>query len=473
MKLLARFFRRDVKEIQLRPQQKEIIEFIKASPARTLGIEAPTGTGKTIAYLSWIKENSVKTIISTFSKALQEQILEDARKLGMEVAVLKGKGNYICKDKLGALSPKERELLSSTSPRRTKVFEKVKVTSSYCRKEYDCPYRQECEYMKSLKRAKESQILVVNHHLLSYTMSLFHPQAVVIDECHHLEKALKQTIEVQEVEKPQEPNPNDYSSPREYNLALEKYYEALKEYKLYKQYGGGTFVIEKEIDFSDVEKVVLMSATFPPVITPEPEDFLKLKDTRDWSKVKIIVKDTNYKEKNYRRVLTSSINYALENYERTMILTTNYQTLGEIKGRFPHVLTTSEYHSKELAKMLENMEVQAIAGTDTLWTGVSVKGRKCIVITKLPFPNPNAEEFSVLSKDERNLLMRKEMILKLKQGIGRLLRSPQCEGEVILLDNRLYPEVVELLEELRKLGAQVEIEKKKKKTTAKVVKMAS
>ncbi len=54
--------------------QKEIVEFLHKNRNHSVGIEAPTGCGKTIAYLSYVMSIPEKIIISTYTKALQEQV---------------------------------------------------------------------------------------------------------------------------------------------------------------------------------------------------------------------------------------------------------------------------------------------------------------------------------------------------------------------------------------------------------------
>lgn len=73
-------------------------------------VEAGTGTGKTFAYLVPAILSRSKTIVSTASKTLQDQLFEkdvgricSALAVDADVAVLKGRGNYICKERLERL----------------------------------------------------------------------------------------------------------------------------------------------------------------------------------------------------------------------------------------------------------------------------------------------------------------------------------------------------------------------------------
>ena len=76
----------------------------------TAVVEAGTGTGKTFAYLVPAILSRSKTIVSTASKTLQDQLFNkdigricSALSIDADVAVLKGRSNYICKERLDQL----------------------------------------------------------------------------------------------------------------------------------------------------------------------------------------------------------------------------------------------------------------------------------------------------------------------------------------------------------------------------------
>src|ERR1044071_6454315 len=77
------------------------------SEDRTLLCEAGTGTGKTLAYLVPALLSGKKVIVSTATRALQEQIfqrdlplIEEALGLSFSVALMKGLSNYVCRRRL-------------------------------------------------------------------------------------------------------------------------------------------------------------------------------------------------------------------------------------------------------------------------------------------------------------------------------------------------------------------------------------
>ncbi|BBG58805.1 ATP-dependent helicase [Providencia rustigianii] len=157
--------------------------------------EAGTGTGKTYAYLVPALRSGKKVIVSTGSKALQDQLYHrdlpsiiDAMNYQGKTALLKGRSNYLCLERLdqqslggGSLEPEiltavvrlrswsiESELgdvstchdIAEDSP----VWPLVTSTNDNCLGS-DCPRYQECFVLKARRKALDADIVVVNHHL--------------------------------------------------------------------------------------------------------------------------------------------------------------------------------------------------------------------------------------------------------------------------------------------------------------------
>jgi ATP-dependent DNA helicase DinG len=85
-------------------------------------------------------------------------------------------------------------------------------------------------------------------------------------------------------------------------------------------------------------------------------------------------------------------------------------------------------------------------GTDSFWTGVDVPGEALsnVIITRLPFSVPDhpltASRLEYLEEQGLNSFSEysvPEAILKLRQGVGRLIRTQQDQGIVAILDNRI------------------------------------
>jgi ATP-dependent DNA helicase DinG len=191
----------------------------------TLVAEAGTGTGKTFAYLVPALIAGGKVLISTGTKALQDQVfgkdLAAVRKaLGSsaEIALLKGRQNYVCLHRLarteaeGFLSSRQevqhlRSILqfartSATGdrsalpdvPETAPIWLHVTSTRDNCLGQ-ECPRFGDCFVMKARRDALGADVVVVNHHLFLADLALrddavrdFLPTAdtVILDEAHQL-----------------------------------------------------------------------------------------------------------------------------------------------------------------------------------------------------------------------------------------------------------------------------------------------
>ena len=190
---------------------------------RQLIVEAGTGTGKTFAYLLPALLSGRKTIISTGTKALQDQLYHrDLPLIGKAVgrpvstALLKGRANYLCLQRLGeagaqaAAGDVARDLNavhiwrhSTNSGDRAEltvvaedsaVWLQVTSTADNCLGK-DCPLYKDCFVVKARRAAQEADLVVVNHHLLLADLALkeegfveFLPgaEAIILDEAHQI-----------------------------------------------------------------------------------------------------------------------------------------------------------------------------------------------------------------------------------------------------------------------------------------------
>ena len=216
-----------------RPGQIAMAEAVEAAllAERPLFVEAGTGTGKTLAYLVPAILSGKKVVISTATKALQEQIFSKDLPLiagaladhgvTFRSALMKGLPNYICKRRLsealgsesanGKLDPALSKVLAwvershagdraelETVPEDDPVWRDVS-SSTETRIGTECRYYEECFVTRMRKRADEADIIVVNHHLFfadlalragrggDYASAIPKYDAVVFDEAHQLE----------------------------------------------------------------------------------------------------------------------------------------------------------------------------------------------------------------------------------------------------------------------------------------------
>lgn len=186
-----------------------------------LVVEAGTGTGKTFAYLLPAMMSGKKTIISTGTKALQDQLYHRdlpllAKAVGRPIttALLKGRANYLCVQRLEATTVQEAGLAddlkavhqwryrtgSGDRAELTEVAEDstiwplVTSTADNCLGQ-KCPVYKECHVVRARRAAQEADLVVVNHHLLLADLAMkengfveFLPgaEAIILDEAHQI-----------------------------------------------------------------------------------------------------------------------------------------------------------------------------------------------------------------------------------------------------------------------------------------------
>ena len=193
---------------------------------RWLVAEAGTGTGKTFAYLVPALLSGQRVIISTGTRTLQDQLFHRdlpllGRALGRAatVALLKGRANYLCRERLQRL-PRELPLEAADRedsgrarlpagpksrvegdlaelpelPDGHPLRERITSTRDSCTGTRCAEYAR-CHVFAARRRAAEAEIVVVNHHLLLADLALKEEgwgdilpsaDAVILDEAHQL-----------------------------------------------------------------------------------------------------------------------------------------------------------------------------------------------------------------------------------------------------------------------------------------------
>ena len=217
---------------EFRPGQLAMAKSVERAleERRHLIVEAGTGTGKTLAYLLPALRTGQRIIVSTGTKALQDQLffrdipfLETL--LGpLRVCYMKGRANYLCRHKLVTLRNQpilsgleeidqyrqisEWEQTTETGdraelsgiPESSALWNKLDARTEACLGT-TCPDYRRCFITEMRRKALESDIIIVNHHLFFADLSvkqeasgapdagiLPEAAAVVFDEAHELEE---------------------------------------------------------------------------------------------------------------------------------------------------------------------------------------------------------------------------------------------------------------------------------------------
>lgn len=213
----------------------------------TLLLEAGTGVGKSFAYLvpalAWARANGQRTVVSTNTINLQEQLVgKDLPLLRKALAtdehtptfaLLKGWRNYLCLSRMHQAVAAQRTLLeqdkleelydiaewAGRTPDGTlsdlpvqptpEVWDEVSAEPDLCTR-MKCPEFDRCFLFRARRRAAEADVVVVNHHLLAADLAVRKEQdnwneaavlppyrRLILDEGHHLEDVAASHLGVQ------------------------------------------------------------------------------------------------------------------------------------------------------------------------------------------------------------------------------------------------------------------------------------
>jgi ATP-dependent DNA helicase DinG len=229
---------RALPDFKVRRQQLRMAERVAAAidARETLAVEAGTGTGKTFAYLVPALLSGARVLISTGTRTLQDQLFSKdlplvAAALGRpaKVALLKGRSNYLCRYRLADAGSESEQIDLGLQPssagrppapqsmlsriqrwaRTTRsgdlaevrglsdshsVWPQVTSTRENCLGK-GCPELSRCHVAVARRQALDSDLVIVNHHLLLADLALKEDgfgdilgssDAVILDEAHQI-----------------------------------------------------------------------------------------------------------------------------------------------------------------------------------------------------------------------------------------------------------------------------------------------
>ena len=222
-----------------RPSQREMARLVAELFTRGgVGlIEAGTGVGKSLGYLvpalRWAAQSGERTVVSTNTITLQEQLTgkdlpflaEALTDQKVRFALLKGWRNYLCLQRLEqaraqgpalfddaasvdlaaieawAEKTTDGSLADLPDPPRGEVWDEVAAEGDLCTR-LRCPHFDRCFFFQARRAAAQADVIVVNHHLLMADLAVRRAsqrwdeaavlpafKRLVIDEGHHLEDA--------------------------------------------------------------------------------------------------------------------------------------------------------------------------------------------------------------------------------------------------------------------------------------------
>lgn len=196
---------------------------------RHLVVQAGTGTGKTLAYLVPAVVTGARVVVATATKALQDQLAGkdlpflDAHVGGFSWAILKGRSNYVCRQRVAELLDDRQGRLDVANDDpgltavlewaneteigdraelalepRAAVWDAVSVGSDECPGASKCPKGETCFAEGARRRAAEADVIVVNTHLYGTHIAaggvvLPPHDLVVLDEAHRVEEVVSST----------------------------------------------------------------------------------------------------------------------------------------------------------------------------------------------------------------------------------------------------------------------------------------
>ncbi len=217
-----------LKKFEFRPSQLEMAKLILQALDQKVPaiVEAGTGTGKTFGYLVPVMLSGKKTVISTGTKNLQEQIfhkdipiLIKGAGLKVDALMMKGRQNYLCLHRYHQFFSHQKSFAGHLENFRRKFEKWINSTQFGDRAEVswmdeddplwdsltadsdqclggNCVFFEDCFLNRLKRQAAASQVIIVNHHLFFADLKVKHGgfgeiiprfQAVIFDEAHEVE----------------------------------------------------------------------------------------------------------------------------------------------------------------------------------------------------------------------------------------------------------------------------------------------
>ncbi len=187
-----------------------------------------------------------------------------------------------------------------------------------------------------------------------------------------------------------------------------------------------------------------------PVLLGSPFDF------RSQMKMFIVQKMPDPRDSGYEEALEQWIAHFVDETDgRAFVLFTSYRSMQQVANQMAEFFSRKKFNllvqggGAPRGKLLEQFKTtprSVLFGTDSFWSGVDVPGEALsnVIITRLPFAVPDHPliEAKLELMEERGgdpfiEYSLPEAILKLRQGVARLIRTKSDRGIIVILDNRI------------------------------------
>jgi len=185
---------------------------------------------------------------------------------------------------------------------------------------------------------------------------------------------------------------------------------------------------------------------FRKIPSPFPEDTMEIIVPRE------AVSGKYDNKKQWLSAVTAAIpKRVAKNAGRTLVLFSSYSDLAAVASQvaetingmnLPLLIQQKGFSTVNLCEEFRSVKESVLFGVDTFWYGVDFRGDTLtqVIITRIPYPSP----FDPIQRARKNILSPREYWrrytyeadIKLRQGIGRLIRSETDRGRVVILDSR-------------------------------------
>ncbi|MDI6429383.1 helicase C-terminal domain-containing protein [Staphylococcus epidermidis] len=464
-----------------RPQQLYLAEIIldQLMHSDKAMIEAPLGSGKSLAYLLAATMYNIETgrhvMISTNTKLLQSQLLEkdipllnDVLDFKINASLIKSKNDYIS---LGLISQilkddtnnyevsiLKMQLLIWITETNTGDIQELNLKGGqkmYVDQKIETyvPVRHDIHYYNYIKRnAQNIQIGITNHAHLIHSDSentiyqLF--DDCIIDEAHRLpDYALNQVT-----------NDLNYSDVK-YQLGLigknenEKLLKAvdkLEQQRILEKLDIAPIdVFGLKININELhdlnEQLYIDFNTFE-ISTPLTSS--------NHTNVFVPNDVETYNYKNLDDYVASIVDYIVEyitvTQSKCLVLFTSYKMMHMVQdllNELPEledyvILTQQQNQNYKIVQQFNNFDKSILLGTSTFFEGFDFQanGLKCVMIAKLPFMNKHNIKYWLMDSEFTSTFkdyVLPDAVTRFRQGLGRLIRHEDDKGLIVSFDDRL------------------------------------